>query len=235
MNDRPLQRKRCRNCRRLEGPFINRPDGPFDRHSEVHRYFAMNPNLHVNPLTSLCSDCARLLESIGGGVKSIPFSEHLACIEYGCERCGGRFPWERHLRECSPTEYIVSNGVAPEQSESMIPPWASPESWTYLSPIIKGLSSHRSTVNPSAPAARAPISRALRNQIYARDGYTCQQCGAKKGERGVQLVIDHKKPVKRGGTNGPSNLQTLCSLCNSKKGARNTGYGDIARDSVDES
>lgn len=92
------------------------------------------------------------------------------------------------------------------------------------------------TTTPTAPAVRAPISRALRNQIYARDRFTCQnqKCGAKKGERGVQLVIDHKKPVKRGGTNDPSNLQTLCSLCNSKKGAKNTGHGDRARDTPDE-
>ena len=86
------------------------------------------------------------------------------------------------------------------------------------------------TTTPTAPAVRAPISLALRNRIYARDRFTCQKCGAKKGERGVQLVIDHKKPVKRGGTNDPSNLQTLCSLCNSKKGAKNTGYGDVSVD-----
>jgi hypothetical protein len=189
----------------------------------------MNPNLHVNPLTSLCSDCARLLESIGGGVKSMPFSEHLACIEYGCEQCGGRSPWEQHLRKCWPTEYVVNIDVAPEQSKPTI------SLWTCEGMPTKKVSTHYSPTNPSAPAVRAPISRALRNQIYARDRYTCQQCGAKKGNLGVQLVIDHKKPVKRGGTNDPSNLQTLCSLCNSKQGAKNTGFGDIAGGAADES
>jgi hypothetical protein len=124
------------------------------------------------------------------------------------------------------------------------PPWSAPPPPSAPDPfapscqgrqeLLNSISTHGATTNPSAPAVRAPISRALRNQIYARDRYTCQKCGAKKGDLGVQLVIDHKKPVKRGGTNHPSNLQTLCSLCNSKKGAKNTGHGDRARDTPAE-
>ena len=81
---------------------------------------------------------------------------------------------------------------------------------------------------PVAPTPRTPISRALRAAVFRRDNYTCQQCGARGSDRGVQLVVDHKKPLKRGGTNEMSNLQTLCSKCNAQKGARNTGYGDVA-------
>ncbi len=80
------------------------------------------------------------------------------------------------------------------------------------------------------PAPRTPISAKVRRAVFERDHYTCQACGARGDQRGVQLTIDHKKPLKRGGTNEMSNLQTLCSKCNTTKGTKNTGYGD----SVDE-
>ena len=129
--------------------------------------------------------------------------------------------------EARPTPAVRSFYEGLEALEPLVGSATTAEPWEPWRP---------NTTTPTAPAVRAPISRALRNQIYARDRFTCQnqKCGAKKGERGVQLVIDHKKPVKRGGTNDPSNLQTLCSLCNSKKGAKNTGHGDRARDTPDE-
>jgi 5-methylcytosine-specific restriction endonuclease McrA len=58
----------------------------------------------------------------------------------------------------------------------------------------------------------------LRWRIFARDSYTCQQCGAAGGK--AELTIDHITPVSRGGTNAETNLQTLCRSCNSRKGAR---------------
>ena len=82
----------------------------------------------------------------------------------------------------------------------------------------------------NGPTPRTPISAAVRRAVFERDRYTCQACGASGHAAGVQLVIDHKKPLKRGGTNEMSNLQTLCSKCNARKGTKNTGYGD----SVDE-
>ena len=83
---------------------------------------------------------------------------------------------------------------------------------------------------PPTPTPRTPISKSTRHAVFARDRYTCQRCGASGRDRGVQLVIDHKKPLKRGGTNAMSNLQTLCSKCNAEKGAKNTGYGDLVRE-----
>ena len=76
------------------------------------------------------------------------------------------------------------------------------------------------------PTPRTPVPPAVRRAVFERDRYTCQACGASGDDPGVQLVIDHKKPLKRGGTNEMSNLQTLCSKCNTEKGDKNTGYGD---------
>ena len=211
-------REVCWNCGRIEGlyrPFVKKLP-PTNGQGPV------NSTLSVDSSNGLCTDCAALpfASQLAGRNLTPPLSQYVACI-YGCERCGGRLLFEAHLRECEPTEYPVSSPpTAPVSSHPNEPVWFT------------------CGTTPGKPvfgfAVRTPISRALRNQIYARDRYTCQKCGAKKGDLGVQLVIDHKKPVKRGGTNHSSNLQTLCSLCNSKKGAKNTGYGDMAGDTADE-
>ena len=58
--------------------------------------------------------------------------------------------------------------------------------------------------------------------LFARDDYTCQYCGRRKGElRGRQfLTRDHIRPVSRGGTNTWDNVVTSCSSCNNRKGGR---------------
>ena len=65
---------------------------------------------------------------------------------------------------------------------------------------------------------RTPISNKLKHQIWRRDNFTCQYC--KKTIDEVELEVDHIKPVKDGGTNIKSNLQTLCFKCNRSKGAK---------------
>lgn len=50
--------------------------------------------------------------------------------------------------------------------------------------------------------------------IFARDGWECQRCGSHR-----DLTIDHKIARANGGTDEPGNLQTLCMMCNSRKGA----------------
>lgn len=59
------------------------------------------------------------------------------------------------------------------------------------------------------------IGQGLRMRVFERDGFTCCACGAKQS-----LTVDHIHPESKGGTLDPSNLQTLCRPCNSKKGAR---------------
>lgn len=60
------------------------------------------------------------------------------------------------------------------------------------------------------------LSPAIRHKILERDSYACQACGAKASE-GASLEVDHIVPRVKGGTNDPSNLRTLCSVCNSGK------------------
>jgi len=65
--------------------------------------------------------------------------------------------------------------------------------------------------------SRTSISKALRHKILKRDRFTCQACGARSPD--VELEVDHKVPVSKGGTDDESNLITLCTDCNRGKGA----------------
>jgi hypothetical protein len=64
---------------------------------------------------------------------------------------------------------------------------------------------------------RIPLSNRVRFEIFKRDKFTCQYCGAKAPE--VVLQCDHIKPVAEGGTNDILNLITSCAGCNGGKGA----------------
>lgn len=53
-----------------------------------------------------------------------------------------------------------------------------------------------------------------RKQVYERDGYTCQECGALGGSWGSnELHAHHIQPISRGGSHDLSNLKTLCKDC----------------------
>ena len=66
-------------------------------------------------------------------------------------------------------------------------------------------------------AERRAIPRKTRFEIFERDNFTCQYCGAKAPH--AQLQIDHIFPVSKGGGNEKSNLVTACVECNGGKGA----------------
>lgn len=55
--------------------------------------------------------------------------------------------------------------------------------------------------------------RVLFQELVERDGAACSYCGTPD-----TLVIDHKRPRSRGGSDEISNLQILCRTCNSQKG-----------------
>lgn len=68
-----------------------------------------------------------------------------------------------------------------------------------------------------ATTKRKAIKKSVRFEIFKRDKFTCQYCGAKAPD--VILHIDHIKPVARGGKNDPMNLITSCVSCNAGKSA----------------
>jgi hypothetical protein len=76
------------------------------------------------------------------------------------------------------------------------------------------------------PAFAREISKETRAYVLDRNGLTCQMCGAVAGEphpydpsRKTRLHIGHIVDKSMGGTDDPSNLRALCSICN--EGAAN--------------
>lgn len=65
---------------------------------------------------------------------------------------------------------------------------------------------------------RKAISKKVRFEVFKRDGFKCQYCGAHPP--GVLLHIDHINPVAAGGGNDIDNLIAACESCNLGKGAR---------------
>jgi len=63
---------------------------------------------------------------------------------------------------------------------------------------------------------RSALPAKLRYKILKRDRFTCMSCGARAPD--VELEVDHKIPVSRGGTDDETNLITKCFNCNRGKG-----------------
>ena len=81
-------------------------------------------------------------------------------------------------------------------------------------------------------ARRRRIRISDKNEVFARDNYTCQICGISRdyldslcyglGDY-LLLEADHIQSVARGGTGRDSdNLQCVCWRCNRKKGGNKT-------------
>lgn len=65
---------------------------------------------------------------------------------------------------------------------------------------------------PRTPSARKPIRKSVRFEVFKRDSFRCQYCGAEAPN--VLLHIDHIAPVAGGGSNDLTNLITSCMPCN---------------------
>lgn len=61
-------------------------------------------------------------------------------------------------------------------------------------------------------AKRKAISKRVRFEVFKRDSFKCQYCGASAPE--AILHVDHIKPVSNGGDNEIINLVTSCDSCN---------------------
>ncbi len=64
-------------------------------------------------------------------------------------------------------------------------------------------------------AKRSTISKKTRFEVFKRDSFTCQYCGA--SAPAVVLQIDHIQPVSKDGDNDILNLITSCFDCNAGK------------------
>lgn len=57
-----------------------------------------------------------------------------------------------------------------------------------------------------------------RLNVFSRDNFSCQYCGAQPGTR--NLTYDHVVPKSRGGKTSWDNIVTACLPCNAKKADR---------------
>jgi len=55
--------------------------------------------------------------------------------------------------------------------------------------------------------------RITRRAVFARDGWTCQYCGARSN-----LTVDHVIPRSKGGLSSWDNIVASCAPCNRRKG-----------------
>lgn len=76
-------------------------------------------------------------------------------------------------------------------------------------------------------AARKALSPKTRFEVFKRDSFTCQYCGAKAPD--VILHIDHIDPVANGGGNEILNLVTSCAECNGGKSSRRLDDASVVR------
>ena len=74
---------------------------------------------------------------------------------------------------------------------------------------------------------RKQLSNKLRFEVFKRDGFKCQYCGAAAPD--VKLHIDHVNPVSRGGSDNIKNLVTSCESCNLGKSDDPVILGDENR------
>ena len=65
---------------------------------------------------------------------------------------------------------------------------------------------------------RKPIPKKLRFEVFKRDKFTCQYCGASAPN--TVLHVDHIHPHSKGGDDTIFNLVTSCESCNLGKGDR---------------
>lgn len=90
------------------------------------------------------------------------------------------------------------------------------------SPSISRSTALSHSTTSSSPASkrtrRKSTGKKLRFEVFKRDFFTCQYCGAQPPD--VVLVADHIDPVARGGETSIDNLITACEACNQGKSDR---------------
>ena len=74
--------------------------------------------------------------------------------------------------------------------------------------------SKRQIVSSNGKDVGRQIPQEVKTAVWQRDGGRCRQCGAQQ-----YLEFDHIIPFSKGGASTVNNVQLLCRMCNSKKGA----------------
>ena len=65
------------------------------------------------------------------------------------------------------------------------------------------------------------VSKGLRSDVFHRDRFTCQYCGAQPPD--ATLECDHIEPLAKGGKTTADNLITACESCNRGKSDKQLG------------
>jgi hypothetical protein len=119
---------------------------------------------------------------------------------------GGITEWARRVRELRQLEGM---NIQTDKDDSSLKP-----------------GEYRLVDTKPMPVFSEGISKEDRAFVLDRNGFTCQMCGAGAGEphstnpnMKTRLHIGHILDLSKGGTNDPSNLRALCSVCN--EGAQN--------------
>lgn len=87
---------------------------------------------------------------------------------------------------------------------------------------------NRSAKQTGKRTKRRRLSKARRLKILERDNWTCQNPNCKSPDLKQlldnQISIDHINPLVLGGNNSDDNYQSLCYICDKKKGTRIINY-----------
>ena len=95
-----------------------------------------------------------------------------------------------------------------------------------LKPRLKPSQNHQPKSRWGSGRGGRPWRR-IRDQILLRDLYTCQHC--RQVFKPKDLVCDHIVNTAQGGTDEPTNLQTLCNPCHDKKTHAESMAGGIKK------
>lgn len=70
----------------------------------------------------------------------------------------------------------------------------------------------------------------VRQEIYQRDDYHCQNCGSRGGpDSEIELHVHHAVPLSHGGLNNTANLRTLCKRCHTAAHTRRPAATGVER------